>query len=454
MNNSHYYHSIRIEKDKCDGRMKCMHVCPTQAIRVRNGKAMILEDRCIDCGECITICPEGAIVPLTDSFGELSKFRHTVAIPSPTLIAQFGRDILPYEILNGLKKLGFDDAFDLTNTCGQVSFSINEYLNEYKGPKPVIFNSCPTVVRLIQVKYPSLINHIISLNVPREIAGREVKKQKSAQYGLDEKDIGTFYITPCPVKMISIKQPAEKGRSYLDGAISISDIYGPLLSAMESVERRSYKKSLQNICILGIGWAMVGGISRTLRLKNSLAVSGISEIIKVFNDIEQGKLNHIDFIEAYSCPQGCVGGSLTVENSYISYNKILKIVERLEYEEIKACSDIRDVRKLFAQNHFFLKRRAEPRPLKPLDSNLAGAIQKMREKEKIYESLPKIDCGACGSPTCMTFAEDVVKADAEITDCIFKLADGYKLQLESVKKRRTDTDDSNDKGKNEEKNDT
>ncbi|MCK4337879.1 MAG: 4Fe-4S binding protein [Candidatus Aminicenantes bacterium] len=454
MNNSHYYHSIRIEEDKCNGRMKCMHVCPTQAIRVRNGKAIILEDRCIDCGECITICPEGAIVPLTDPFGELSKFRHTVAIPSPALIAQFGRDILPYEILNGLKKLGFDDAFDLINTCGQVSFAINEYLNEHKGPKPVIFNSCPTVVRLIQVKYPSLIDHIISMNVPREIAGREVKKQKSAQYGLDENDIGTFYITPCPVKMLSIKQPAEKGRSYLDGAISISDIYGPLLSAMENVEHRSYIKSLQNICILGIGWAMVGGISRTLRLKNSLAVSGISEIIKVFNDIEQGKLNHIDFIEAYSCPQGCVGGSLTVENSYISYNKILKIVEKLEYEEIKACPDIRDVRKLFAQNYFSMKRKAEPRPLKPLDSNLAAAIQKMREKEEIYESLPKIDCGACGSPTCMTFAEDVVKTDAEITDCIFKLADDYKLQLESVKERRTDTDDSNDKDKKEEKNDT
>ncbi|MFP4082305.1 MAG: [Fe-Fe] hydrogenase large subunit C-terminal domain-containing protein [Candidatus Aminicenantes bacterium] len=416
-----YFHSIRIDSRKCDGRMKCMRVCPTHAIRVRNGKAKMIEEKCIDCGECITVCPTGAIVPLTDPFGELTKFRHTVAIPSPALYAQFGREILPEKILDGLRKLGFDDAFDLAYTCGEISFAIQEYLREYKGPKPLISNVCPTIVRLIQVRYPSLIDQIISIDTPREIAGREIKKKRSKQYGLKEKEIGTFYLTPCPVKMISIKQPAEKGQSYLDGAISISDIYAPLLSAMESVEMRSYKKALESICILGIGWAIVGGVCRTLRLKNSLAVSGLSEILKVFDDIERGKLRNIDFIEAYSCPQGCVGGSLTVENLYISYNKIIKLIETLEYEKIKACPDIREVRKYYKQKYFFMEGKLEPRPLKPLDKDLGQAIKKRKEKEKIFESLPKIDCGACGSPSCLTFAEDVVRGEAELNDCIFNL---------------------------------
>jgi hypothetical protein len=221
--------------------------------------------------------------------------------------------------------------------------------------------------------------------------------------------------------MISIKQPAEKGRSYIDGAISISDIYGPLLSAMENIEKSSYRKALESICILGIGWAMVGGICRTLRLKNSLAVSGLGEVLKVFDDIERGRLRNIDFIEAYSCPQGCVGGSLTVENLYISYNKILKLIETLEFEQIKACPDIREVRKLYSQKYFFIDGKFEPRPLKPLDKDLAKAIKKRKEKGNILESLPKIDCGVCGAPTCMTFAEDVVRGEAELTDCIFSL---------------------------------
>ncbi|HDZ27877.1 hypothetical protein LCGC14_0803640, partial [marine sediment metagenome] len=88
--------------------------------------------------------------------------------------------------------------------------------------------------------------------------------------------------------------------------------------------------------------------------------------------------------------------------------------------------DIREVRKLYSQKYFFIKGKFEPRPLKPLDKDLAKAIKKRKEKEHIYESLPKIDCGACGAPTCLTFAEDVVKAEAELIDCIFNLSQRFK----------------------------
>jgi len=396
-----------------------MRACPTHAIRVRKGKAQIISEKCIDCGECISVCPNSAIIPLTDPFGELTRYRYTVAIPSPALYAQFGREILPNKILMGLKRLGFDEAFDLAITCGEVSFAIQEYLREHKGPKPLISNACPTIVRLIQVKYPDLIEHIIPINTPREIAAREIKKKISSQYKLDKKEIGAFYLTPCPIKMISIRQPAEKGKSHLDGAIAISDIYGPLLSAMEGTEKESLSKALEGICILGIGWTIVGGICRTLRLRNSLSVSGLNEILKVFDDIERGKLRNIDFIEAYSCPQGCVGGSLNVENIYSSYNKILKLIETLELEKIQACPDIREVRERYHQNYFSLEGIIEPRPLQPLDKDIAKAIQKKKQKEEIYNMLPKIDCGACGSPTCASFAEDVLMEEAQITDCIF-----------------------------------
>jgi iron only hydrogenase large subunit-like protein len=415
---SQYYHSIRFDAEKCEGRMKCLRVCPTQAVRVRRGKARMIEERCIDCGECIKVCPTGAIVPLTDPFGELTRFRHTVAIPSPALYTQFGREILPGKILAGLKKLGFDDSFDLATTCGEVSFAIQEYLREYKGPRPLISNACPTVVRLLQVKYPDLIELIIPINTPREIAARDIKQKKAKQFGLAEKEIGTFYITPCPVKMISIKQPAEKGKSHLDGALSIADIYGPLLSAMESVEKEAFRKALESVCILGIGWAIVGGMSRTLRLRNSLSVSGLPEIIRVFDDIARGKLKDIDFIEAYSCGQGCCGGSLTVENVYSSFNKILKLIETLEFEKIKACPDVRQVRQLYAQKYFFLERKIEPRPLTPLDPDLSRAIRKRKDKLEIYGFLPKIDCGACGSPDCLTFAEDVVMGQSRLEECV------------------------------------
>jgi Fe-S-cluster-containing hydrogenase component 2 len=395
-----------------------MRACPTQAIRVRDGKARILRERCIDCGECIVACPQGAILPLTNPFGELTKFRYTIAIPSPALYAQYDRDILPDKILDGLRNIGFSDSFDLAQSCGQVSFAIQEFLRNPQCPRPVISNACPVVVRLLQVKYPHLLSHIIPIETPREIAAREIKKAKARQYELPEKDIGAFYLTPCPSKMISIQQPAGDRRSHLDGAIAIADVYGPILSAMETGAHKSYRKSLENICILGIGWAMAGGICRTLHLRNSLAVSGLAEIIKVFDDIERGKLSDIDYIEAYSCLQGCVGGSLTMENAYVSYNKILRLIETLEYEKIKACPDIREVRRLAQDGYFSLETRFEPCPIKPLDENVARAIAKRKEKDTLFEALPKIDCGVCGAPTCLAFAEDVVRGDSKNEDCI------------------------------------
>jgi Fe-S-cluster-containing hydrogenase component 2 len=423
--------TVRIDPQKCVGRMKCLRACPVQAIRVKGGRARFLQDRCIHCGECITACPSGAIVPLTDPFGELTKFRRRIAIPSPALYAQFGRDILPDMILNSLKAIGFDDAFDLAQVCGMVSFAVQEYLRDHQGPRPLISNACPVIVHLIQVKYPNLLAHIIPLDVPREIAAREIKRSKAQQYELPEKEIGAFYLTPCPSKMVSIRQPAGQRPSHLDGAIAISDVFGPIRAAMESAHQESYRKSLEGICILGIAWAMSGGICRTLRLRNSLAVSGLPEIIRVFDDIERGKLNNIDFVEAYSCLQGCVGGSLNVENVYVSYNKILKLIETLEFEKIKACPDIRDVRRLYREKYFLGGVKYEARPIKPLDVNLSRAIALRKEKDALYETLPKIDCGACGAPTCLAFAEDVVRGESAVDDCLVRAAGREGVRPES-----------------------
>jgi len=423
-----------------------MRVCPTQAIRIKNGKAVILEEKCIDCGECITACPNEAIVALTDPIGELNRFKYTVAIPSPALYAQFGRSILPDKILTGLKKIGFDDAHDLAITCGDTSLAIEHFLEEYSGPKPLISNCCPSVVSLIQVRYPQLVDHIIPIKLPKRLAAKEIKERKSKELGLKPDEIGTFYITPCPVKMIAIKQPSSEEECYLDGAISIADIYGPLLSALESEDKGSYRKSLESICILGIGWAVAGGMHRTQRLKSVLDVSGIAEIIATFDDIERGKLQNIDLVVAYTCPQGCVGGSLTVENRYISYNKILRLLETLERENIEACRDKREIHERYRQKYFHMQQKYEPRPIQALDEDLGKAIKKREKKQRIYDSLPKVDCGICGAPTCLTFAEDVVKGDAQPSDCIFNVPSRFK-ELTGELTRLLDTFGSMGEGK-------
>jgi Na+-translocating ferredoxin:NAD+ oxidoreductase RNF subunit RnfB len=74
---------------------------------------------------------------------------------------------------------------------------------------------------------------------------------------------------------------------------------------------------------------------------------------------------------------------------------------------------------LYQKNFFSLPGKIPPVPLQPLDDDVAKALQKLHLKQQFVERLPKIDCGACGSPTCSTFAEDVVKQTAAENDCVF-----------------------------------
>ena len=82
-------HSVQLDKEKCHGCTNCIKTCPTQAIRVREGKAKIINDKCIDCGECIRVCPYHAKKAIIDTFDKLKEYKYTVALPAPTFYGQF-----------------------------------------------------------------------------------------------------------------------------------------------------------------------------------------------------------------------------------------------------------------------------------------------------------------------------------------------------------------------------
>jgi NAD-dependent dihydropyrimidine dehydrogenase PreA subunit len=408
-----YFHSVRVVRESCLGRMACMKACPTQAIRVRQGKAEILEDRCIDCGECARACPSNAIVPQTGSFTDFSKFKHTVALPSPVLYGHFRKDIFPATILAGLKKLGFDDAVDVASATEAVSIALDEYLSAYRGPLPLLSPFCPTIVRLIQARYPTLIDQFVPIDSPMEIAAREVKQKKTRELGLRREEIGVIYLTPCPAKMVAIKYPPRKRVSHIDGAIAISDIYYPLLSALAKVND-GCREEPGPVRGTGVGWPVLGGEASSLRPENTLAVGGLSDVERILEEIENGKLGDIRYVECHACPQACCGGSLNVDNSYVIRNKVLSLVARFGKTP---CVDREQIRELCQKEYFSLPGKIASRPFPPLDKDIAKAIEKRKCIQQTYETLPRIDCGACGAPTCLSFAEDVVLGHAKLEEC-------------------------------------
>ena len=418
-----FYHAHKLDPDKCRGHMTCMRHCPTQAIRVRGGKAIISEELCVDCGTCISVCPSGAIVPITDPVAELSHFKYKVIVPSPVLYSQFESNIHPYIVHLALKKLGFDEIVDVGLSSAALGRALVKYMKKYQGRRPLISSHCPSMLRLIQVKYPDLVELVVPLDVPREVTAKEIRMSFPDKLGLNSEDIGIIYIAPCPAKIVSIKQPAEKAKSWFDGVFSIRDVYSILLPHIVAIKEKFNEKDVPKDFSFNAGWATLGGMTRTVDMENWLAVSGLDHVMKILDDIENSKLRNIDFVEALACMLGCIGGKFNVESPYVARTNSIK--QRVKYENRIEIKD-EEIEENLKRGYYFIENPILPRPTKYFDTDLETSIKRMKEKERVYKKLRQIDCGYCGAPTCMAFAEDYVRGEVNLTDCVFLAQKGEK----------------------------
>ena len=101
-----YEHSVMLDESKCTGCTTCLRHCPTEAIRIKDGRAIIDSERCIDCGACIRYCPHQAKKAVCSKMSDMDRFKWKIALPAPTLYGQFDNlDDIDY-VLNGLLVIG------------------------------------------------------------------------------------------------------------------------------------------------------------------------------------------------------------------------------------------------------------------------------------------------------------------------------------------------------------
>lgn len=418
MSNNEFHHALNFCKDTCIGCSHCMKVCPTQAIRVRGGKADLMPNRCIDCGECYRVCPVEAIKVEQDDFDLIFNYKYRVALVPGVLLGQLAEEINPRQIYSVLMEMGFTHVCEVETGAEILRNSMADYIRQHPETRPLISAFCPAIVRLIQVKFPSLVNHIIPMKPPLDVAGLYYK-ELLIRRGAVADEIGLFYITPCAAKIAAVKSPVGEEKSIINGVINMDFAYNKVLTTV--------KQSKAHSCILpedpnltpeAILWSLTTGESSVMPGR-SLAIDGINNVIEFLEELENEEVSDIDFLELRSCDESCAGGILTSANRFFTAERLrnrakisaLDADRKEERHSIHAFSEVLN-EKLRIEN-------IKPRSMLKLDENIGGALAKMKKVNELMEILPYVDCGICGSPTCQSLAEDVVRKEADISRCIF-----------------------------------
>lgn len=416
-----YFHSVTLDKDRCKGCINCVKRCPTEAIRVKHGKAHIIAERCIDCGECIRVCPNRAKKAVYDELSALEKYEYRVALPAPALYGQFNNIETVDTILAGLLELGFDDVFEVAAAAELVSEMTRSMMKNNDLPRPVISTACPAVVRLIKVRFPRLVDNLLQLNAPVEVAAKLARKAAIEKTGLPSEKIGIFFISPCPAKVTAAKAPLGTDTQVIDGVIAISHIYKKLLQVMKN----DNPPALQSCGLTGISWCYTGGEAVALLQPKYLAADGVENVIQILESIDNDQLQDLDFVELGACNSGCVGGTLTMENPYVARSRIRQLRKYLPVAGVKMSEYHVD------SKEFLWDSEVSYDPVMVLNQDMSEAMRIMQETQKIEKMLPGIDCAACGSPSCKTFAADVVAGKAKTADCVFVMREKFKDIMEN-----------------------
>ncbi len=370
---------VRISAERCTGCLRCLHVCPTQALRVRRAPNApeILEHLCINCAECIAACAPAALAMSAAAAPPDPKGR-SLLVPS-SFLYQFGAGVSPESVRRALSELGFSEVREL-RPWHEALRRATEQCAAHSKALPIISPACLAVVNLIELRFPSLIRNLAPFLSPIEAACRD--------WAATGKSV---IVASCPAECAALllRPATERLEADIIPPALLAQKVMPLVAAKRGAESSAESLELKN------------GDSRTMG--GLLEVTGIRHVVRVLEEVENGLLPDVRVLELFACAQGCFGSPLLKEDAFIS---------RRRARSSPAAKEARAVRR---------EKPFTARAGLRLDEDMAKAIAKLSQIEKLRRTLPGKDCALCGAPTCDALAEDVVlgRASCSMSDCRF-----------------------------------
>jgi iron only hydrogenase large subunit-like protein len=324
-----FYHALKVDPQVCFGCTHCMIKCPTGAIRINDGIAEIRQNWCVDCGECMKACPVDAIYIEQEDFNNIFAYKQRVVLLPSVFIGQFSKYIKEEEIFAILYELGFTHVFQVEHSASVMLEAMRE-MALTKGDKPHISPFCPAIVRLIQIKFPSLVDNILPIKPPID-ATAYYYRSLLVEQGHNADDIGLFYVTPCAAKIAAVKAPVGEETSPINGVINMDFLYNKVYHVLKQRPDPNRGNGLEvpQLSPVDMLWSLTNGEADHMQGR-CLAIDEIHNVIDFLERMETtDEIQNVDFLELRACDQSCAGGILLTGNRFLTIERLNKRAQSL-----------------------------------------------------------------------------------------------------------------------------
>lgn len=392
-------------KELCRTCYTCVRECPAKAIRIVQGQAEVIDERCIACGNCTMVCSQGAKVFLntTDRVKKVLEGNEKVAaIIAPSFPAEF-TDITDHRVLVGMiRKAGFAYVAEVSFGADLVADRYKKLVSESRSF--FISSDCPSIVNYVKLYHPPLVDNLAPVVSPMVAMSRVMH----GKYG---NDIKVVFIGPCVAKK------AESNE--IDEAITFTelrDMFSDSGITMDNVTPDDFDEPTGGrgaIFPVARGLLQTADISDDAVSGSIIAAEGRIDFQNALKEFEAGhiKNQHMELL----CCEGCIMGPGLSKNGK-QYNRRSLVssyagskMQNMDTEKWK-----RSIEE-FSALDLSVHHRTETMLVEELnEKDVSDVLLKMGKKTRKDE----LDCGACGYETCVEHAIAIKKGLAEVEMCL------------------------------------